>query len=158
MRLPAPPSVGTGAGRQGLRIVELKSRDTSPIQSLLVTAVDQIVERCYTFLFKTLTQVHVAANVEITSILFLDCSYVGVSTFLTEFTVLITAAIAAHFRCIFSHYKSPFSIFVVLKENHFNGYSNERYPFSISFEMRLLSTPVDTSYIPISFVAIAFTI
>src|SRR4030042_3950599 len=88
---------------------------------------------------------------------FFDCPYVGISTLLTEFTALITAAIAAHSRCIFCHYQSPFFIIVALRENPFIGYSNERYPFSSSFEIRLLSTSFDTSYIPISFAEIAFT-
>jgi hypothetical protein len=137
---------------------ELKIRAPSTIQSLSVAAVDQIVERCYTFPFKKRTQVCIATNVEIVSILFLDCPYVGISTLLTEFTVLITAAIATHSRCIFCHFKSPFFIMVVLQKNHFIDYSNERYPFSSSLEIRLLSTSADTSYIPISFAAIAFTI
>jgi hypothetical protein len=98
-----------------IRNAELKIRATSTIQSLSVAAVDQIVERCYTFPFKKRTQVGIATNVEIASILFLDCPYVGISTLLTEFTVLITAAIAAHSRCVFCHYKSQFSYYWGLK-------------------------------------------
>jgi hypothetical protein len=43
---------------------------------------------------------HVVADAEITPILFLNSSYVGVYTLLAELTVFITATIAAHSRCI----------------------------------------------------------
>jgi len=90
---------------------------------------------------------HVAADAEITPILFLNSAYVGVSTLLTEFTVLITAAIAAHSRCIFCYNQNLLFYFL-----------RDKCPFSISFEIRRMSVPADTSYIPINFVAIAFII
>jgi len=90
---------------------------------------------------------HVAADAEITPILFLNSAYVGVSTLLTEFTVLIAAAIAAHPRCIFCYNQN---LYIFLLKN--------KCLFSSSFAILLVSTSADTSYMPISFVAIAFTI
>src|SRR4030042_5116223 len=87
-----------------------------------------------------------------------NCPYVSISTLLTEFPVLVATAGAAHSGRILCHKNSPPMYYFDLERERPYFIPNERHPFSSSLEIRLVSTSADTSYIPTSFVAIAFTI